>query len=64
MLTAKELEFLISRDIGPDWILVYSYRAFEGDTRVVIYNEKTDEDLRCTITALDSGNPRLVAMPS
>lgn len=64
MLTAKELEFLISRDIGPDWVFVYSYRAFEGDTRVILYNEATKDDLRVTITGMESGNPRLVAMPS
>ena len=64
MLTQLELEYLISRDIGPDWSFVYSYRAFEGDTRVVLYNEVTKDDLRVTITGIESGNPRLVAMPS
>lgn len=64
MLTEKELEFLISRDIGPDWHFVYSYRAFEGDTRVVLYNEATEDYIRATITGLESGSPRLVAMPS
>ena len=62
MLTALELEFLISRDIGPDWYLVHSYRTGEGERRVFLYNEQAKEYLACTLTGLDSGNPRLVTM--
>jgi hypothetical protein len=64
MLNTVELEFLISRDIGPGWRLVHSYRTGEGEQRAFVYNEKAKEYLCCVVTGLDSGNPRLFAMPS
>lgn len=60
MLTQLELEYLISRDIGPDWSFVYSYRAFEGGICLIITNVKTRETMHCAITDLSSGSPRLV----
>lgn len=60
MLTLSDLVSLVARDVGPECQFVRSYRAFEGDIRVIVRDcDIPSMERRFSVEGLEEGRPKL-----